>query len=49
VHNYINEKDRFSAGKNATIVRVVALVQSGCQEMGKSPQIRGNKIVPGLI
>jgi hypothetical protein len=43
VYSYVNEKDRFSAGINATIVRMVAPVQSVRQEMGKSPLIRGSK------
>ena len=47
MHNYIIENDRFSTGKNAAIIRVVASVQSASQEMGKSPQIRGRKGVCG--
>ena len=41
--NYIIEKDRFSDGKNGAIIRVVAPVQFGSQEMGKSHQNRGRK------
>jgi len=43
VSNNITEKEKFSIGKNAAIIRVVAPVQSGSQKMGKSPKIRGEK------
>ena len=43
MHNYIIEKDRFSTGKHAAIIRVVDSVQSGSQEICKSPQIRARK------
>jgi len=36
VYSYVNEKDRFSAGINATIVRMVVPVQSVRQEMVKA-------------
>jgi len=45
VHNYIIEKDRFSTGKNAAIIRVDATVQSGSKKMCKSPKIRGESPV----
>jgi len=37
VYNII-EKDRFSTGKKAAIIRVFAPVQSGSHKMGRSPQ-----------
>ena len=49
MHNYIIEKDRFSAGKNASIIRVVDLEQAVFQEMGKSPKFGGEKLVPGAV
>ena len=39
----ILSKESVLAGKNATIIWVVVPVQSGCQEMSTSPQIRGRK------
>jgi len=49
VHNYITEKDRFSTGKNAAIIRVVTPVQSDSKKrMGKSPKIRGRRKKPAV-
>ena len=43
MHNNIIEKDRFSTVKKAAIIRVVAPVQSGSQEMGEGPKNWGKK------
>jgi len=33
VHNYVIEKDRFSTGNNAAIIRLVAPVESGSKKL----------------
>jgi len=44
VYNII-EKDRFSTGKNAAIIRVFALVKSGSQNWAEDPKFGKKAIV----
>jgi len=48
MRNYIVERIGFRL-ENAAIMTVVASVQSGCQEIRKSPLIRGRKVVFGVV
>jgi len=45
VHNNIIEKDRFSTGKNAAIIRVVAPVQSG----SKKSHLQSGNVPPYIL
>ena len=44
MHNYNIEKDRFSTGKNAAIIRVVAPVQS-CRSTSMAPALNEDHVI----